>query len=170
MLTKCRYCGIHSASCVVKCVKTGKWFCNGRVTGTASCILTHLVRLILLSASVRGQWPGCCSLPVGARTHLELSSGTSAQVKARLREVQLHRDSPLGDTLLECYSCGSRNTFALGFVPVKSENSVVLLCRDHPASASGIKELNLDLTLWQPLIEDRAFMPWLVKQPTPQVI
>lgn len=42
--TLCRYCGIHSASCVVKCVKTGKWFCNGRVTGTASCILTHLVR------------------------------------------------------------------------------------------------------------------------------
>ena len=52
-----------------------------------------------------------------------------AQVKARVRECQLHRDSPLGDTLLECYSCGGRNAFALGFVPVKSENSVVLLCR-----------------------------------------
>lgn len=99
-----------------------------------------------------------------------VSSGAArAQVKAKVREVQLHRDSPLGDTLLECYSCGSRNTFGLGFVPVKSENSVVLLCRDHNASASGIKELNLDLSLWQPLIEDRAFMPWLVKQPTPQV-
>ncbi len=93
----------------------------------------------------------------------------AAQVKAKVREVQLHKDSPLGDTLLECYSCGSRNTFALGFVPVKSENSVVLLCRDHSASAAGIKELNLDISLWQPLIEDRAFMPWLVKQPTQQV-
>ena len=50
-------------------------------------------------------------------------------MKARVRECQLHRDSPLGDTLLECYSCGGRNAFALGFVPVKSENSVVLLCR-----------------------------------------
>ncbi len=38
-----RYCGIHNAACVVKCVKSGKWFCNGRVTGTASCIVTHLV-------------------------------------------------------------------------------------------------------------------------------
>ena len=93
----------------------------------------------------------------------------AAQVKAKVREVQLHKDSPLGDTLLECYSCGSRNTFALGFVPVKSENSVVLLCRDHSASAAGIKELNVDISLWQPLIEDRAFMPWLVKQPTQQV-
>ena len=26
----------------MKCVKSGKWFCNGRVTGSASCILTHL--------------------------------------------------------------------------------------------------------------------------------
>ncbi len=51
------------------------------------------------------------------------------KVKARLRECQLHRDSPLGETLLECYACGSRNAFALGFVPVRSENSVVLLCR-----------------------------------------
>ena len=50
-------------------------------------------------------------------------------MKARVRECQLHKDSPLGDTLLECYSCGARNAFALGFVPVKSENSVVLLCR-----------------------------------------
>lgn len=38
-----RYCGIHSPASVVKCVKSGKWFCNARVTGTASCIVTHLV-------------------------------------------------------------------------------------------------------------------------------
>ena len=42
------------------------------------------------------------------------------QVKARKRECQLHRDSPLGDALLECYACGSRNAFALGFVPVRA--------------------------------------------------
>ena len=64
-----------------------------------------------------------CALCLKARPR------SGAQVKARVRECQLHRDSPLGDTLLECYSCGGRNAFALGFVPVKSENSVVLLCR-----------------------------------------
>jgi regulator of nonsense transcripts 1 len=37
--------------------------------------------------------------------------------------VQLHRDSPLGDTVLECYNSGSRNVFALGFVPLKDENT-----------------------------------------------
>ena len=59
------------------------------------------------------------------------------QVKSRCKEVSLHRDSPLGETVLECYASGSRNVFALGFVPVRSENTVVLLVRPqacHPQS------------------------------------
>ena len=47
----------------------------------------------------------------------------SPAVKAKCKEVQLHRDSPLGDTVLECYHSGSRNVFALGFVPLKDENT-----------------------------------------------
>ena len=90
-------------------------------------------------------------------------------MKGRKRECQLHSQSPLGDTLLECYSCASRNAFALGFVPLKAENSVVLLCRDHTPGAAGIRDLDLDLSLWQPLIEDRAFVSWLVKTPSEQV-
>lgn len=38
--------------------------------------------------------------------------------------MALHKDSPLGDAVLECYASGNRNVFALGFVPVKSENTV----------------------------------------------
>ena len=52
---------------------------------------------------------------------------------------------------------------------VRGENSVVLLCRDTSPSAPGLRELSLDLSLWQPLIEDRAFVPWLVRQPAEQV-
>ena len=55
-----RYCSIHSASCVVKCVKSSKWFCNGRVTGSASCILTHLVSLYS-SATTDRQRAGPCT-------------------------------------------------------------------------------------------------------------
>ena len=44
-MARCSYCGIHNPACVVKCLTTGKWFCNGRVTGTASCIITHLVKV-----------------------------------------------------------------------------------------------------------------------------
>ncbi|KAK9810079.1 hypothetical protein WJX72_004466 [[Myrmecia] bisecta] len=127
----CAYCGIHNPECVVKCVTTGKWFCNARVTGTASCIITHLV-------------------------------------KAKAKECMLHKNNPLGETPLECYSCGSRNVFALGFVPVKGESSMVLLCRDKAPNAPGLKDLELDLSLWEPLIKDRAFMPWLVKEPSDQ--
>lgn len=73
----CSYCGIHNPLCVARCVATNKYFCNGRVTGTASCIIHHLVR-------------------------------------AKYREVCLHKDSPLGETLLECYATGARNVFNLG--------------------------------------------------------
>ena len=41
----CAYCNIHTPSAVVKCVSTGKWFCNNRQPGIpASCIVYHMVR------------------------------------------------------------------------------------------------------------------------------
>jgi hypothetical protein len=50
-------------------------------------------------------------------------------VRAKHKEVILHAESPLGDTIPECYSCGSKNVFMLGFIPAKSDTVVVLLCR-----------------------------------------
>lgn len=50
-------------------------------------------------------------------------------VRAKHREVTLHADGPLGETVLECYSCGVRNVFVLGFIPAKADSVVVLLCR-----------------------------------------
>ena len=65
-----RYCGIQNPACVVKCINTGKWFCNSRISGLAgSCAVVHLV-------------------------------------KSKHKEVQLHKDSPLADTILECYATG----------------------------------------------------------------
>lgn len=62
-------------------------------------------------------------------------------VRAKHREVQLHAESPLGDTVLECYACGGRNVFLLGFIPAKAESVVVLLCR-APCLHSGLKDAN----------------------------
>ncbi|KAJ1846386.1 ATP-dependent RNA helicase, partial [Coemansia sp. RSA 2703] len=45
-------------------------------------------------------------------------------VKAHHKEVQLHPGSQLGDTTLECYNCGVRNVFSLGFIPAKSDTVV----------------------------------------------
>ena len=88
-------------------------------------------------------------------------------VRARHKEVALHENSPLGDSVLECYNCGGRNVFLLGFVPSRADSVVVLLCREPCLnSTSSLKENpNWDLTQWQPLIEERSFLPWLVRVP-----
>jgi regulator of nonsense transcripts 1 len=85
-------------------------------------------------------------------------------VRGKQKEVQLHPNSPLGELVLECYNCGQRNVFLLGFIAAKSDSVVVLLCRVC-LSNNALKDSNWDLAQWQPLIEDRQFLPWLVKIP-----
>ena len=125
----CAYCGIHSASCVVRCLACNKWFCSSRGNASSSHVVNHLVR-------------------------------------ARHKEVQLHPDSALGDTILECYNCGTKNVFLLGFIPAKSDTVVVLLCRQPCAASQPSKDMSWDVSKWQPLIEDRSFLPWLVSVPS----
>lgn len=125
----CSYCGISDPACVVRCVDTKKWFCNGRGNTSASHVIQHLVR-------------------------------------SKTKQVSLHPDSPLGETVLECYNCGTKNVFLLGFIPAKSDSVVVLLCREPCLSLGALKDMDWDLTQWMPLIEDRAFLSWLVKTPS----
>ncbi|KAH3839137.1 regulator of nonsense transcripts 1-like [Dreissena polymorpha] len=89
-------------------------------------------------------------------------------VRARAKEVTLHKDGPLGETVLECYNCACRNVFLLGFIPAKADSVVVLLCRQPCATLSNLKDMNWDPSQWQPLIQDRQFLPWLVKVPADQ--
>lgn len=89
-------------------------------------------------------------------------------VRAKHREVTLHSEGPLGETLLECYSCGVRNVFVLGFIPAKADSVVVLLCRQPCAAQNSLKDMNWDQEQWKPLISDRCFLTWLVKVPTEQ--
>jgi regulator of nonsense transcripts 1 len=91
-------------------------------------------------------------------------------VKSRHKEVVLHSDGPLGDVVLECYNCGCRNVFLLGFIPAKAEEVVVLLCRQPCASGPNSKDSEWDLSQWQPLIDDRSFLSWLVKMPAQQEV
>ncbi len=82
--------------------------------------------------------------------------------------MQLHPSSSLGDTVLECYNCGIKNVFLLGFIPAKSDTVVVLLCRQPCAAMPSSKDMNWDVSRWQPLIEDRSFLSWLVSTPSDQ--
>ncbi|GAA6060133.1 hypothetical protein JCM10212_001430 [Sporobolomyces blumeae] len=89
-------------------------------------------------------------------------------VRAKHKEVTLHAESPLGETTPECYACGAKNVFILGFIPAKSDTVVVLLCRQPCAAMQSSKDIVWDTTQWSPLIEDRSFLSWLVKVPTEQ--
>ncbi len=42
----------------------------------------------------------------------------------------------------------------------------MLLARDTPVNHPTIKDLDLDLTQWQPIVEERGLVSWLVKVPT----
>lgn len=63
-------------------------------------------------------------------------------VRAKTKEVTLHKDGPLGETVLECYNCGCKNVFLLGFIPAKADSVVVLLCRQPCAASSKLKDMN----------------------------
>ncbi|GAP91209.1 putative ATP-dependent helicase nam7 [Rosellinia necatrix] len=101
-----------------------------------------------------------------ARGNASSSHIVNHLVRARHKEVQLHPKSTLGDTTLECYNCGTKNVFLLGFIPAKSDTVVVLLCRQPCAATPSSKDMSWDISRWQPLIEDRAFLSWLVSAPT----
>jgi len=87
-------------------------------------------------------------------------------VRAKHKEVTLHKDGPLGETVLECYSCGTRNVFVLGFIPAKADSVVVLLCRQPCAAQNSLKDMNWEQEQWRPLIADRQLLNWLVKVPS----
>ena len=49
----------------------------------------------------------------------------------------------------------------LGFVPTKKDGVVVLICRKCML-LSAMKEM-FELEKWTSLVEDKAFLPWLLK-------
>lgn len=81
------------------------------------------------SCVVRCIFPNCRKWFCNGRGNTSGSHIINHLVKAKHKEVSLHADSPLGETILECYNCGCRNAFLLGFIPAKTESVVVLLCR-----------------------------------------
>jgi regulator of nonsense transcripts 1 len=54
----------------------------------------------------------------------------------------------------------------MGFIPAKNDSVVVLLCREPCMAMGALKDMDWDLSQWMPLIEDRAFLPWLIKVST----
>ncbi|MBA0616166.1 hypothetical protein Godav_016235, partial [Gossypium davidsonii] len=117
---------------------------------------------------VRCNVPSCRKWFCNSRGNTSGSHVVNHLVRAKHKEVCLHKDSPLGETILECYNCGCRNVFLLGFISAKTESVVVLLCREPCLNVNALKDMNWDLSQWCPLIDDRCFLQWLVKVPSEQ--
>ncbi|KAG7844705.1 hypothetical protein KL919_003748 [Ogataea angusta] len=100
----------------------------------------------------------CNGKTSGAGSHI-----ITHTVLSKHQSLSLHPDSELGDTMLECYNCGNRNIFVLGFVSAKTDSVVVILCR-LPCAQS--KNVEWNTANWQSLIEDRALLPWVAKPPS----
>lgn len=81
------------------------------------------------SSVVRCIFPSCKKWFCNGRGNTSGSHIINHLVRSKHKEVSLHADSPLGETVLECYNCGCKNVFLLGFIPAKTESVVVLLCR-----------------------------------------
>ncbi|VDM44951.1 unnamed protein product [Toxocara canis] len=89
-------------------------------------------------------------------------------VRSQHKEVGLHKEGALGETQLECYQCGTKNVFVLGYVPAKVDSVVVVLCRAPCAAQSSLNGAEWKLDEWEPLIRDRQLVSFLVKTPTKQ--
>lgn len=133
----CAYCGCSSPQSVVQCTVCKKWFCNGQNPAKSR----H----------------GNQKFTKGSHIviHMTMSHHNS---------LALHPESDMGDTPLECYKCGNKNVFSLGFVAAKEESVVVLLCRLPCAQSKQNPEWDMDH--WQPLIEGRHLLSWLAQPPT----
>lgn len=105
---------------------------------------------------------GCNKWFCNSTSHNSGSHIVTHLVLARHNSVSLHEESDLGDTTLECYNCGNKNVFLLGFVSAKQESIVIILCRLPCAQQ---KDINWDVNNWQSLIEERHFLPWIASHP-----
>jgi hypothetical protein len=137
----------------VRCNKCRKWFCNGRGNMSGSHIVNHLgthqcsdrCASTLMSQSFvvvvvdvesfvddRGfLCLRCIVAPPLFDTFRVLFFlcvcliYNFATVRSKHKEVCLHADSALGETTLECFNCGTRNVFLLGFIPAKVRRTLI---------------------------------------------
>ncbi|EFP02881.1 CRE-SMG-2 protein [Caenorhabditis remanei] len=87
-------------------------------------------------------------------------------VRSQHKEAYTHKDSPCGDTQLECYRCGSKNVFNLGFIPGKKDQVVVIICRTPCANVAFQNDDNWSPEDWKSVIAEKQLLSWIVNVPS----
>jgi len=82
--------------------------------------------------------------------------------KSKHKEIFLNENSPIGEMVLECYSCGCKNIFLLGFLESREGDTGIILCREPCLSQCKIVEDKFEKSRWVPLIKDKKLLEWIV--------
>lgn len=99
-------------------------------------------------------------LAKGATSHI-----VAHLVKSGHKEVLSHPESVLEGTALECFNCGAKNIFTLGFIYAKADNTMMILCRSPCLYTAAPKDGVWNVAGWQALVSDRSIQEWLVPIP-----
>lgn len=82
--------------------------------------------------------------------------------KSKHKEIFLNENSPIGEMVLECYSCGCKNIFLLGFLESREGDTGIILCREPCLSQCKIVEDKFEKSRWVPLIKDKKLLEWII--------
>lgn len=82
--------------------------------------------------------------------------------KSKHKEIFLNDNSPIGEMVLECYSCACKNIFLLGFLESREGDTGIILCREPCLSQCKIVEDKFEKSRWVPLIKDKKLLEWIV--------
>eukprot|EP00924_Labyrinthula_sp_SR-Ha-C_P009156 snap_masked-scaffold_2-processed-gene-14.29-mRNA-1 protein AED:0.20 eAED:0.22 QI:0/0/0/1/1/1/3/0/1016 len=143
----CKYCGLAENLTVVQCLD-----CSNMGTKSKKSNLSQYKQ------QTPERWFCNCSSSSSSASHI-----VHHLVRAKHKSIVLHPQSHLGGTTLECYNCGNRNIFMMGFLPAQGQSVVALLCRNCLGAAPGkFKQIGWSLESWMPVIQDRRIISWLV--------
>ena len=174
---RCEYCNIHTPAAVVKCVATGKWFCNHKQQGLpASCIVYHLVRsrhneVMLHKESPLGEITLECFL-TGAKNVFQLGFVPVKEdlVVLLARDVDINttgqvirREQPQQQPQQPGRSHSSQAAQQPSRTGAQPSLTPHITFLSHPLSPV---QYDWDLSKWAPLVQEKEFVSWLVKKPT----
>lgn len=86
--------------------------------------------------------------------------------KSKHKEVFMSEQSQVGEMMLECYNCLSKNIFLLGFLESIEGDSGFILCREPCLTICKMEEDKFDKSKWKTLINDKKLMEWIVPMPS----
>lgn len=126
-------------------------------TRCAYCGITNPLKLVKCNEKDCQRW--FCD---GSNDEYSASHIVFHLTKSKHKEIFLNENSPIGEMVLECYSCGCKNIFLLGFLESREGDTGIILCREPCLSQCKIVEDKFEKVNWVPLIKDKKFLDWII--------